>query len=56
MLLIFEKLLTNKITFHTARLPLTDLHYMKYGTGDPLIIFPATISRLHNWTNLLQFM
>src|SRR3989304_4302397 len=56
MLPVFEKLLPYKITFHSVRLPLTDLHYMKYGTGKPLIIFPATISRLHNWTNLLQFM
>lgn len=29
---------------------------MKYGSGEPLIIFPATISKLNNWTNLLQFM
>ena len=56
MLPVFEKLLPYKITFHSVRLPLTDLHYMKYGRGQPLIIFPATISRLHNWTNLLQFM
>ncbi|KKS98737.1 MAG: hypothetical protein UV73_C0001G0258 [Candidatus Gottesmanbacteria bacterium GW2011_GWA2_43_14] len=56
MLGFLNRLFPHKITFHTVSLPLTDLHYMKYGSGEPLIIFPATISRLSNWTNLLQFM
>ncbi|OGK32606.1 hypothetical protein A3F57_03340 [Candidatus Roizmanbacteria bacterium RIFCSPHIGHO2_12_FULL_36_11] len=44
------------ITFDSVKLPLTNLHYMKYGKGEPLIIFPATISRLENWTNILKFL
>ena len=41
---------------YTINLPLCDLHVMEAGDGSPLIIVPATISRLENWTDLIQFM
>ena len=44
------------IVFDTIGLPLANIQYTKYGKGAPLIIFPATISRLENWTNILKFM
>jgi hypothetical protein len=37
-------------------LPLTKLHYVTCGEGPPIIMVPATISRLHNWLPLAQFM
>jgi pimeloyl-ACP methyl ester carboxylesterase len=37
-------------------LPLSRLHIMEAGTGEPLIIVPATISELENWRSLAQFM
>lgn len=37
-------------------LPLASLHIMEAGEGPPLIIVPATISELENWTSLVQFM
>ena len=37
-------------------LPLSYLHIMEAGEGEPLIIVPATISELHDWTNLIQLM
>jgi pimeloyl-ACP methyl ester carboxylesterase len=37
-------------------LPLTRLHYAVAGRGQPLIMVPATISELHNWSSLVQFM
>jgi len=37
-------------------LPLSRLHVMEAGTGEPLIIVPATISELENWRSLAQFM
>ena len=37
-------------------LPLSRLHLMEAGSGEPLIIVPATISELENWTALAQFM
>lgn len=37
-------------------LPLTRLHVLETGQGDPLIIVPATISELENWLTLTQFM
>lgn len=43
-------------TYHSAKLPLTDLHYVKCGSGEPLIMVPATISLIDDWLNLVQFM
>jgi esterase/lipase len=37
-------------------LPLTRLHVLEAGEGAPLIMVPATISELHNWLPLAQFM
>jgi len=37
-------------------LPLSRLHVLEAGAGEPLIIVPATISELENWRALAQFM
>ena len=37
-------------------LPLSRLHVMETGEGEPLIIVPATISELNEWCSLAQFM
>lgn len=37
-------------------LPLTKLHYTKCGSGPPLIMVPATMSIIKDWTTLIQFM
>jgi len=37
-------------------LPDTCLHYVKAGTGAPLIIVPATVSLIRQWLPLTQFM
>jgi pimeloyl-ACP methyl ester carboxylesterase len=37
-------------------LPMSRLHVMEAGEGEPLIIVPATISELDNWRSLVQFM
>lgn len=37
-------------------LPLTRLHVLETGTGEPLIMVPATISELDSWLPLAQFM
>lgn len=41
---------------HFIDLPLSHLHFMEAGIGEPLIIVPATISELKNWYDLCQFM
>jgi len=45
-----------EVTYHFAELPLTRLHYIKCGSGFPVIMVPATISELDNWIPLAQFM
>jgi len=37
-------------------LPMSRLHVMEVGEGEPLIIVPATISELNEWRSLAQFM
>lgn len=37
-------------------LPLSRLHVMEVGEGEPLIMVPATISELKEWRSLAQFM
>jgi len=37
-------------------LPLSRLHVLETGAGEPLIIVPATISELEDWHSLAQFM
>lgn len=44
------------VTEQFIQLPLTRLHYVKCGDGPPLIMVPATISRVDNWLPLLQYM
>ena len=39
-----------------VELPLSRLHVLETGEGEPLIIVPATISELDNWRTLAQFM
>ena len=41
---------------HFIDLPLSRLHVLEAGAGEPLIIVPATISELENWRALAQFM
>ena len=41
---------------HFVDLPLTRLHVLEVGEGEPLIMVPATISELENWRTLAQFM
>ena len=41
---------------HFIDLPLSRLHVLEVGTGEPLIMVPATISELENWHALAQFM
>src|SRR6185295_11868203 len=37
-------------------LPLSRLHVLEAGKGQPLIMVPATISELEDWCSLAQFM
>ena len=46
----------SKVIKQTVSLPLCDLHYLKAGSGPPLIIVPATMSELDDWTGLAAFM
>ncbi len=41
---------------HFIKLPQCTLRYMKTGDGPPLIMVPATLSRLEDWYPLAQFM
>lgn len=43
-------------TRHRIRLPLTTLAYAKCGSGEPLIIVPATISRIDDWLPFIHFV
>ena len=45
-----------KIQTGMMELPRTNLCYAEAGDGEPLIIVPATISRLENWLPLARFM
>jgi pimeloyl-ACP methyl ester carboxylesterase len=45
-----------EVTDHFIDLALTRLHYVKSGSGPPLIMVPATISRIEHWVGLAQFM
>jgi pimeloyl-ACP methyl ester carboxylesterase len=44
------------VSDHFIDLPKTRLHYIKCGDGPPLVMVPATISRIENWRPLAQFM
>lgn len=43
-------------TLGDIALPDTCLHYVRSGTGPPLIIVPATVSLIRQWLPLTQFM
>jgi pimeloyl-ACP methyl ester carboxylesterase len=43
-------------TFGDMELSNTRLHYVKAGTGAPLVIVPATVSLIRQWLPLTQFM
>ncbi len=45
-----------KETRHRIRLPLTTLSYARCGEGEPLIIVPATISRIDDWLPYIHFV
>lgn len=47
---------TPEAAFSDVTLPNTRLHYVKAGTGKPLIIVPATVSLIRQWLPLTQFM
>lgn len=49
-------LLPPPISVHEAELSATTLRYATCGDGPPLIIVPATISLIEDWTPMLQFM
>ena len=42
--------------FNYIDLPGTTLHYLKTGSGPPLIIVPALVSKIGQWAPLAQFM
>jgi len=42
--------------FGDITLPNTRLHYVKAGSGPPLVIVPATVSLIRQWLPLVQFM
>lgn len=44
------------VTRHTVELPLTTLSYARCGSGEPLIMVPATISQIDDWIDFVQFM
>jgi pimeloyl-ACP methyl ester carboxylesterase len=44
-----------ELKFNHIELPLTKLHYVTCGEGPPLIMVPATISKLSNWLPFAQF-
>lgn len=43
-------------TYGMLPLPRTRLHYVKAGSGPPLVIVPATVSLVEQWIPLVQFM
>ncbi|HLD93794.1 MAG TPA: alpha/beta fold hydrolase [Anaerolineales bacterium] len=45
-----------EVSYHYVELSKTRLHYMKSGDGPPMVMVPATISRIENWRSLAQFM
>lgn len=51
-----KTLLPPQAIFGDLTLPNTRLHYVKAGSGPPLVIVPATVSLIHQWLPLVQFM
>lgn len=46
----------HEISLNKIDLPLTTLYYASCGQGPPLVIVPATISRIRDWQPLIRFM
>lgn len=44
------------VTRHRVELPLTTLSYAECGSGEPLIMVPATISQIDDWLPFIHFM
>lgn len=44
------------LSVHQAELPGTSLRYARCGDGPPLIIVPATVSLIEDWTPMIQFV
>ena len=44
------------VTTHHVDLPTTRLRYAECGDGPPLIIVPATVSLVEDWTPMIQFV
>lgn len=44
------------LTIHEADLPDTRLRYAECGNGPPVIIVPATVSLIEDWTPMIQFI
>jgi pimeloyl-ACP methyl ester carboxylesterase len=44
------------VSIHQAELSATSLRYAACGDGPPLIIVPATISLIEDWTPMIQFV
>lgn len=51
-----RSLLPPQAEFGDIKLPNTRLHYVKAGSGPPLVIVPATVSLIRQWLPLVQFM
>ena len=51
-----KELIPPEPIFGDIRLPNTRLHYVKAGSGPPLVIVPATVSLIRQWLPLVQFM
>ncbi len=56
MPLYHQPLQPPQATFGDVTLPGTRLHYVKTGSGPPLVIVPATVSLISQWLPLAQFM
>lgn len=56
MIAMFNTQLPAPCTTRFIDLPLSRLHISEAGEGEPLIIVPATISELDDWSNLVQLM
>lgn len=55
-MLLDIKVAAPEVSYHFMELPQTTLHYIRCGEGPPLIMVPATVSKIENWLPLAQFM
>ena len=52
----FKNITPPPVEYNDIDLPGTTLRYIKTGTGPPLIIVPAFVSRIFQWAPMAQFM